>query len=266
MQETDTTTSAYARHNLGVCTLLYRPWRSGPFRAALGLNRDEVYARPAAPPRWWPGASGHESASARVGGGAGFVAPVDLVAGGTWFGIAETGLFVALTNGRQAFPFRHTRSRGELVGSALRAGLLDRAVEALEERDALDYAACHLFLAQGERAVYVAPAAQGQFTAQQLSPGPHTLTNAGLDAGDTPPLPQHLQELSEGDVLEALRSCLVTHDGPRARCRHSVDRGTRSSALLLLGDDLASSRLRFADGPPCVAAYEDVALPRLTGE
>src|SRR6266540_1445981 len=76
-----------------MCTLLYQPWSDGEYAAVLGLNRDEFYARPAAPPRWWP-------PEPQEGKGAGFVAPVDLRAGGTWFGLAETGLFVAITNGR----------------------------------------------------------------------------------------------------------------------------------------------------------------------
>lgn len=239
-----------------VCTVLYVPWRSGSFRAALGLNRDEVYARPAASPRWWP-------ASPDTEGGVGFVAPVDLVAGGTWFGLAQTGLFVALTNGRQAFRFRRERSRGELVVSSLRAGTLEQATAALERRDSLAYAPCHLLLARGNRVTYVAPDPQGRFVVQQLPPDPHTLTNAGLDAGDTPDLSQHTTGLDADGILRELRTRLATHRGPTARCRHGRGRGTRSSALLLLGDELASSHLRYADGPPCVTHFADVPLPAL---
>jgi uncharacterized protein with NRDE domain len=244
-----------------VCTLLYLPLesrRAGPLRAALGLNRDEVYARPAAPPRWWP---------AEENGGVGFVAPVDLVAGGTWFGVAQTGLFVAITNGRtelQPFPFRHERSRGELVTSSLRSGQLDRAVEALERLDALAFAPCHLFLAQGDRAAHVAPDSCGRFAVQRLDAGPHALTNTGLDAGDAPALPTSGGGMDRSDVVSTLRSRLATHDGPQARCRHGEDRGTRSSAVLFLGDDLPSSRLLYAEGPPCLTAYQEVALHRHT--
>jgi hypothetical protein len=232
-----------------VCTLLYLPLDDEPFSAALGLNRDEEYARPAAPPRWWPA----------VDADVGFVAPVDLRAGGTWFGLAETGLFVALTNGRQPFPFRHVRSRGDLVSASLRLGSLDAAVAALVEHDALAYAPCHLFLAQGDRAAYVAPDAGGRFVAQPLARRPHTLTNAGLDKGDTPPLPA-TNTMPPDDNLTRLRSALATHDSPTARCRHGADRGTRSSALLLLGPTLATSRLLYAEGPPCVTDFHEVPL------
>ena len=232
-----------------MCTLLYLPLEGAPYHAALGLNRDEVYARPAAPPRWWPPADG----------GSGFVAPVDLVAGGTWFGLAQTGLFVAITNGHQAGPFRHTRSRGELVGDSLRHGDLDAAIADLTSRDAFAYAPCHLLLVQHDRLAYVAPNTTGRFAATPLTRAPHTLTNSGLNAGDTPPLPA-ISESTPTSVLESLRPILTSHTGPLARCRHGGDRGTRSSAVLLLGPDLASSRLSYADGPPCVTAYSEVDI------
>jgi uncharacterized protein with NRDE domain len=242
-----------------MCTLLYTPWEHGPFRAALGLNRDEVYARPAAPPRWWPPADG-----------AGFVAPVDLLAGGTWFGLAETGLFAALTNGRPAdrlrgqdasagsSPFRHERSRGELVPAALRAGSLEGALAALEALSAFAYAPCHLLWAQDRRAVYVAPDAGGRFSSLPVASGPHTLTNSGLDAGDAPLLTPGSQVDTPAGNVAALQAVLATHTGPLARCRHGTDRGTRSSAVVLLGPDLSSSRLFFADGRPCMTPLEEV--------
>jgi hypothetical protein len=242
-----------------MCTLLYAPWEGGLFRAALGLNRDEVYARPAAPPRWWPPAEG-----------AGFIAPVDLVAGGTWFGLAETGLFAALTNGRLAghspakaptegsSPFRHERSRGELVPAALRAGTLEGATAALEALDVFAYAPCHLLLAQDGRAAYVAPDAGGRFAALILETGPYTLTNSGLDAGDAPRLTLGPEVGTPARAVATLQAVLATHTGPLARCRHGADRGTRSSAVVLLGPDLRRSSLYFADGRPCEAPFREV--------
>jgi hypothetical protein len=236
-----------------VCTLLYLPWQSGPFTAAIGLNRDEDYARPAAPPRWWEPTEG----------GAGFVAPVDLRAGGTWFGLAETGLFVALTNGRQTFAFRHERSRGELVAETLRLGRLEAAIESLTARDALAYGPCHIMLAQGSQVAYVAPDESGRFTIHLLEQRAHTLTNTGLDAGDTPQLPEDATGETPDEAIAQLRAVLATHTGPMARCRHGQERGTRSSAVLLLGPDLERSRLLFADGPPCVTEFEEVPLGEL---
>ena len=229
-----------------MCTLIYLPLE-GDYRAAIGLNRDEAYGRASAPPRWWPA----------QGGGAGFVAPVDLVAGGTWFGVNENALFVALTNGHQAGAFRHERSRGELVGAALRCDSIDGAVGELTSRDALAYAPCHVLLAQQGRVGYVAPDGEGCFGARWLDNGPHTLTNEGLDQRDTPPLPARLDAAAP---VEALRPVLASHDGAHARCRHGDTRGTVSSAVLMLGENLGASRLSFAGGRPCVTPYVEVAL------
>ena len=239
-----------------MCTLIYVPV-GGRYRAVVGLNRDEVYGRASAPPRWW---------TAERGGGVGFVAPVDLVAGGTWFGVNENGLFVAITNGRQTGAFRHERSRGELVGAALRCGSVEEAVRQLGEREALAYAPCHLLLAQRGQEAYVAPGETGAFMVRWLENGTHTLTNEGLDLGDTPPPPDAAPDGREADHVHAMRAVLATHDGPHPRCRHGEGRGTVSSAVLLLGDELAGSRLQFAGGPPCVTDYRPVtlALPEIT--
>ena len=237
-----------------VCTLIYVPLHGERHRAAIGLNRDEVYGRASAPPRWWPPSD--ETGNAE---GVGFVAPVDLVAGGTWFGVNENGLFVAITNGRQSGAFRHERSRGDLVREALRRATVDEAVRELTNRDALAYAPCHLFLARRGRLAYVAPDTAGRFSVRWLDDAAHTLTNEGLDQNDTPPL---LSTASLTDnPIEPLRRVLATHDGPHARCRHGEARGTVSSAVLLLGDDLSTSRLVFANGRPCVTPYAEVELP-----
>ena len=288
-----------------MCTLLYQRWPAefgGGYAAVLGLNRDELYARPAAPPRWWP-PKGHGR------GGVGFVAPVDLRAGGTWFGLAETGLFVAITNGRPsdwsarapvaatgpagsgatALPtFRHERSRGELVTDSLRLGDIDAAAADLATREAAAYAPCHLLLAHGDRAAYVAPSAAGEsFAVRWLTPGPHALTNSGLDRGDTPDFGlgrvqrskfkvqsggaggkggagagSHVAGAAVEEAVGVLRGALATHEGATARCRHGTDRGTRSSAIVFLGPDLDRSRLFYADGPTCTTPYGEIPPER----
>jgi uncharacterized protein with NRDE domain len=69
-------------------------------------NRDEFYARPAAPVHWWPGNM--------------FLAGKDLQAGGTWLGISRSGRLAALTNYRGPDPLRtDSPSRGELVADFL---------------------------------------------------------------------------------------------------------------------------------------------------
>jgi len=118
-------------------------------------------------------------------------------------------------------------------------------------------------LAQGSRVVCVAPDDSGRFKARLLEPRAHTLTNTGLDAGDTPPLPEDPAGEESDEVIARLKEILATHAGATARCRHGDGHGTRSSAVLLLGPNMAASRLLFTDGPPCVTEFRDVPLGAL---
>lgn len=74
------------------------------FPLVIAANRDEFFARPAAPMGWW-----HAGETEVLAGR-------DLSAGGTWFGLTRTGRLALLTNVRE--PGRQqpdAASRGELV-------------------------------------------------------------------------------------------------------------------------------------------------------
>jgi uncharacterized protein with NRDE domain len=74
------------------------------FPLVIAANRDEFFARPAAPMAWWP------AGSTQV------LAGRDLEAGGTWFGVTRAGRLALLTNVRE--PGRQVAgapSRGDLV-------------------------------------------------------------------------------------------------------------------------------------------------------
>lgn len=83
-------------------------WHAHPrWRLVAIGNRDELHARPATPLARWDDASG-------------IIAGRDLVGGGAWLGVSETGRFTLVTNRRgfgEADPAR--RSRGELVSALL---------------------------------------------------------------------------------------------------------------------------------------------------
>ncbi len=90
-----------------MCLILfaYRVVPGAPLIVA--ANRDEYFARPAAPAALW---ADHPE----------ILAGRDLSAGGTWLGVSTTGRFAALTNFRN--PADHRRdapSRGELVKAFL---------------------------------------------------------------------------------------------------------------------------------------------------
>ncbi|WP_412063140.1 NRDE family protein [Rubrivirga sp. IMCC45206] len=97
-------------------------------RLVLMANRDEAFARPAAPLAPWPDAPG-------------VLAGRDLTAGGTWLGVAPGGRWAALTNVRDPLlPCPAQQSRGRLVADFLRrADPAARVAEAVrQQRDAFD--------------------------------------------------------------------------------------------------------------------------------
>lgn len=78
-------------------------------RLVLMGNRDEAFARPAAPLGWWADAPD-------------VLAGRDLEAGGTWLGVTEAGRWGVLTNVRDPHSRPSRRSRGALVADYLRLG------------------------------------------------------------------------------------------------------------------------------------------------
>ncbi|MFT7773434.1 NRDE family protein [Roseateles sp.] len=136
------------------------------FPLVIAANRDEFFARPAAPMAWWP-ASGVELLAGR-----------DLEAGGTWLGLTRSGRLALLTNVRE--PGRQVDgapSRGELV------------VDWLASRDdGADFAA-RLKPGYNGFNLVTADLARGAWhwisnrapAPVALGPGLHGLSNAALD-------------------------------------------------------------------------------------
>ena len=97
-------------------------------RLVLAGNRDEAFARPAAPLAEWTDAPD-------------VVAGRDLEAGGTWLGVTRGGRWAVLTNVRDPrHPRPAMRSRGALAADFLtgRAGALDYADRVHGERELYD--------------------------------------------------------------------------------------------------------------------------------
>jgi uncharacterized protein with NRDE domain len=79
------------------------------WRLVLAANRDELHARPSAPLARWDGADSH------------IIAGRDLVSGGSWLGVSETGRLAVVTNIRADTPPDPVKaSRGDLVADYLR--------------------------------------------------------------------------------------------------------------------------------------------------
>src|SRR5262249_41577453 len=122
-----------------VCTLavFHRVFPAYPLVVA--ANRDEFLARPAAPPARLPELAGG------AGGGR------DLLAGGTWLGLAEPGLVAGMLNRRgSALPDPTRRSRGLLCLELLGATGARAAAASLRDEPPRRYNSFNLLVADRE--------------------------------------------------------------------------------------------------------------------
>jgi len=238
-----------------MCTLiaLHRCIPGAPLVVA--ANRDEYLDRPAQGPAVRPGPAGPVAA------------PLDLRAGGTWYGVNARGAFAGVTNRPTARPDPARRSRGLLVLDALAYGKAAEAADALSRLPAGAYNPFNLLLADAEDVFTLVYEDAPRVVA--LEPGVHVVGNVDPDDRDVPKVDRLLRRAERaareqpGDVLDALADVCRGHDGGNGplsdTCIHAGGYGTRSSTLLWLGEPATRSEWRFADGPPCTTAYDDVS-------
>jgi uncharacterized protein with NRDE domain len=192
-------------------------------------------------------------------GGPRCAAPRDLLAGGTWIGVSALGVFAAVTNYHlpSGSPDPKRRSRGELVGKALRHATASEAREALLREPAASYNPFHLIVADATRAFLWRYDGEDA-AAEDLVPGLHVVTeHAPDDSGPRGAMVRSRWPLDQD--VNRLRQLLTVHGpGPGATCIHADPfYGTRSAAVLRLAASLAASELYAADGRPCVSPFED---------
>ena len=195
------------------------------------------------------------------------IAPIDERAGGTWLGLNDAGLFVALTNRpcQNLDPGR--RSRGLLVAEALGHDSASRAAESALRLPANGYNPFNLFVADAQHAFAVVYEEKPRVRA--LAPGAHVIGNADPDDSRVPKIARTLEEAEriasgpEPAALDALAALCRSHDAGsdnafERTCIHTADYGTRSSTLLRRGSQREADVLRFASGAPCETPYEDL--------
>jgi len=233
---------------------LWRPEEEYPL--ILAANRDESYDRPGEPPMLL-------SASPRVWGGC------DPAAGGTWLGLNEHRLLVALTDGPSGEADPTRRSRGLLCLDALAhssaAALRDWLAP---ETDRRQYNPFNLFWSDGQDC-FVAYWHQARLRTEAVPPGLHLLANTPrLDDSDVPKIrycQSRLQGLADAPAEEVVRSlaeACASHGGSasEAVCIHEEMVGTLSSSILALHEtELAQSRYLHAESHPCCSGYADLS-------
>jgi uncharacterized protein with NRDE domain len=240
-----------------MCTLLIGIDRPRAGTLLLGANRDESLSRPALSPHVLV-------RQPRI------VAGRDSLAGGTWLGIQETDLVVALLNrvnpategGRWTAGGEPDRSRGLLCLDALRMNGADHALTWLaDEVLTCRYAPFSLLVADrtGAHLGYWDGAA---LRVEALRPGWHVVTHVDADDVLDPrtELAHTLLRQAPPRGLEDLAPVLQSHDGARSICLHADGHGTVSSSLIQMVWDLPEeARYLHAAGRPCDTPYQDVS-------
>ncbi len=239
-----------------MCTLVVAVHVDRRWPLVVAANRDERLGRAS------------EGWGLRAGpGGVRFAAPRDLLAGGTWIGLSDRGVFAAVTNYHAPvawYPDPERQSRGDLVPLALGAPDAAAARGALAALDAARFNPFHLVVADAREA-FLWRYDGDEARLEPLAPGLHVITERSAN-GACP----------RGDLVRgqwplepsppALRAVLTVHtpiagtNSGLATCIHmDPTYGTRSSAILRLAPELRHSELYTSDSRPCLAPHEDRA-------
>ncbi|MDO8607233.1 MAG: NRDE family protein [Phaeospirillum sp.] len=163
-----------------MCTLVLLRRPSEPWPLIMAANRDEMADRPSRPPgRWWEDRPE-------------IVAGQDILAGGSWLGVNETGVMAAILNRMGTLgPQPGKRSRGELVLEALDHADAADAAQALSGLKASSYRPFNMVIADNRDAFWLR--ADGRtIQALPIAPGLHMLSALELDDRASPRIEAYL--------------------------------------------------------------------------
>lgn len=176
-----------------MCLIVFAHQVDSDYPLLVAANRDEFYARPTAPSRFWPD---HPD----------LLAGKDELAGGTWMGMTRQGRFAAITNYRDpAATQPKARSRGQLTLDYLTGTQSPKDFIEQYQGATDDFADFNLLLGDGDELWYFTSLANSQ-ASRRLPPGVYGLSNAELDT----PWPKVI--LGKGQLQKLLDSQPVTHD------------------------------------------------------
>jgi uncharacterized protein with NRDE domain len=228
--------------------LFFRVVEDAP--VVVGANREEAYARGGDPPHL-------------LDGPCQILAGTDPVAGGTWLGVNEHGVLVAVTNRPKSDLPKPPRSRGllarELLGCVSASAAADLAAGALSPNH---YAGCNILCVDQSAAVVLH--AGDWLRVRPLPPGLHVLTAHDVnDSGDRR-LGHALWWLSQrayataDQCVAALKTlCAQPGNGDPPMCLHGPQGGTVSSSIVALSSTPSRSTYLHAQGSPDRTPYAD---------
>lgn len=251
-----------------MCTLIVLHRCVEGFGTVIAGNRDEYLDRPAEGPALRRTPSGP------------IVAPLDIRAGGTWFGVNAHRVLVAVTNRPTAALDAERRSRGHVVIDALAATSAVDAARILGSIPEGTHNPFNAFASDGNRAFTLVYEEKGEI--RELEAGAHVIGNADPDDRSNDKIAYVLERAAsvEGkslpQALGAIRGICQEHrqaaeHGPLGSpCVHLDGYGTRSSFVVTLdpGADPRADRLLYAEGAPCEAEHQEFTalLSELTPE
>jgi hypothetical protein len=232
--------------------ILYRSARDAPVLVA--SNREEFYDRPSLPPRI-------QSGKPRV------MCGTDRRAGGTWLGVNQFGLVVAVTNRPRSPVPSEPRSRGLLCRDLLNLRTAREAAEhALGELRTGNYAGANYICLDADHGVVVYGGSHVERV--PLEPGLHVFSNGNMDDANDP-RQQFVRRLLTLHTLDSAVTFLAVasktfsrkpdSSGRRGVILRSEDFGTVSSTLIALPTRPQHAAYQYAPGPPCDAAYDDLS-------
>jgi hypothetical protein len=242
-----------------MCTLLLAHHPTPGTLLAVASNRNEFLARPAEGIAAWPVEMGLPQ----------IVAPRDTKAGGTWQGVNDRGLFVCLTNRRNATLSADRISRGQLVVDALRLPTARAVHEWMGTLDGGRYNGFHLVAADLDEA-WLSIGNGHTIERDELSPGVHVITERSFGAGEGLREAQckaaYAALFHEGDpTVEELRRPMQAHaeagQSPlESACVHAelFGYGTRSSLEVVVPISGPVHAL-WSEGKTCTAEARDVS-------
>lgn len=218
----------------------------------VAANREEFYERPSQPPSIMSG-------KPRV------LCGTDVQAGGTWLGVNQHGLVIAVANRRRSVPTFPSRSRGVLCRELLKA---DSAVQArdmaMEELSTGKYDGANYVCVDADSGWVVHSA--DDLNAVQMTEGLNIISNSDLndprdERGEMARRLLTLQTLDSPVKFLAVASKVFAR-APSPPGRPSIvirgnDRGTVSSTLIALGKKPRDAIYQYSLGAPDRTRYED---------
>lgn len=175
---------------------------------------------------------------------------------GTWLGVNETGLVVAVTNrsdGELSWQ-EQVCSRGLLGVALLRFDDPERAAHFAEDRLSQGgYGGCNFLIASPQAGFCIQAPGAGRITVRTLNPGVHAITNRDLDDPDDFRI-RFVHDNLDPDAFVGSAQAICRHERIVV---NGLDRGTISSSLIVVTKPIVFHHLL---GNPSRGVYNQFML------